>query len=276
MRLTLPLVITIFILNLTDALAEEKGLESKPANKCVETRSFSITTDELSFWRSASDVAIVDVRAPEQYQRIHIPGSFNYPLFTLKTKRHLFPKRVLVLGEPYEEAPLETELEKLSKAGFSRIRYLRGGLVSWKSSGGATAGESLPQLNEITASALLRELGKSSWILIAVNCTAVDYSTKEWAGSRLLRYSPKDADVFKARAQKLILAERELRPSIAVTTCEVDSEALYRKLAPVLQEIEGEFLYFVKGGKEEMDRFQSQYRLLLARKNTNLEPEQCR
>lgn len=87
--------------------------------------------------RSNTDVRLVDVRTPAEYQHAHIPGSHNVPLAQLRERRDDLladDEQVLVLvcasGKRAEQAR-----KVLGGAGASHVAVLRGGITAWEDHG---------------------------------------------------------------------------------------------------------------------------------------------
>jgi rhodanese-related sulfurtransferase len=81
------------------------------------------------------NVLVIDVRKPEDFEKIRIPSSMNMPLFSVKTKLFLKSKQLILVNEGYNYSQLEPECIGLRKAGF-KVNILHGGLYYWESSAG--------------------------------------------------------------------------------------------------------------------------------------------
>ncbi|WP_338692764.1 rhodanese-like domain-containing protein [Streptomyces sp. Q6] len=80
---------------------------------------------------------LLDVRTPGEFRTVHIPGSYNVPLHTLREHRaellgHLDEDVVLVCrsGQRAREAE-----QALAQAGLPNLRVLEGGMNAWEASG---------------------------------------------------------------------------------------------------------------------------------------------
>ncbi|MFI2735609.1 rhodanese-like domain-containing protein [Streptomyces sp. NPDC018711] len=76
---------------------------------------------------------LLDVRTPGEFRTVHIPGSYNVPLHTLREHRaellnHLDEEVVLVCrsGQRAREAE-----QALAQAGLPNLRVLEGGMNAW-------------------------------------------------------------------------------------------------------------------------------------------------
>ncbi|CAM5507721.1 rhodanese-like domain-containing protein [Streptomyces tanashiensis] len=80
---------------------------------------------------------LLDVRTPGEFRTVHIPGSYNVPLNTLREHRaelrsHLDEEVVLVCrsGQRAREAE-----QALAQAGLPNLRVLEGGMNAWEAAG---------------------------------------------------------------------------------------------------------------------------------------------
>ncbi|MER5739507.1 rhodanese-like domain-containing protein, partial [Streptomyces sp. NPDC002262] len=80
---------------------------------------------------------LLDVRTPGEFRTVHIPGSYNVPLHTLREHRaellsHLDEEVVLVCrsGQRAREAE-----QALAQAGLPNLRVLDGGMNAWEAAG---------------------------------------------------------------------------------------------------------------------------------------------
>ena len=82
---------------------------------------------------------IIDVRTPAEFEAVHIPGSYNVPLDTLREHRneltqHLDTDVVLACRSGMRAEQAE---RAFADAGLSNLHVLDGGLMRWESEGGA-------------------------------------------------------------------------------------------------------------------------------------------
>ncbi|MFD1658698.1 rhodanese-like domain-containing protein [Streptomyces caeni] len=80
---------------------------------------------------------MLDVRTPGEFRTVHIPGSYNVPLDTLREHRaellnHLDQDVVLICLAGGRAAQAE---EALAEAGLPNLRVLEGGMKAWEASG---------------------------------------------------------------------------------------------------------------------------------------------
>ncbi|TQJ36964.1 rhodanese-like domain-containing protein [Streptomyces sp. NBC_00080] len=80
---------------------------------------------------------VLDVRTPGEFRTVHIPGSYNVPLDTLREHRaellaHLDEGVVLVCRSGARAAQAE---QALAEAGLPNLRVLDGGMMAWEVAG---------------------------------------------------------------------------------------------------------------------------------------------
>ncbi|OII68020.1 rhodanese-like domain-containing protein [Streptomyces sp. CC77] len=80
---------------------------------------------------------VLDVRTPGEFRTVHIPGSYNVPLDTLREHRaelltHLDEDVVLVCRSGARAAQAE---QALAEAGLPNLWVLDGGMMAWEAGG---------------------------------------------------------------------------------------------------------------------------------------------
>jgi rhodanese-related sulfurtransferase len=105
--------------------------------------SLAVTATELlNKTRQNRRMTLVDVRSPEEFERLRIPGSINLPLHAVKTKVFLKAQPFALVSAGCEWRDLESECKRLQLSGF-KPSILFGGLVAWQSQGGPLEGDRL-------------------------------------------------------------------------------------------------------------------------------------
>ena len=99
-------------------------------------------TELLNKTKQNRRMTLVDVRSPEEFERLRIPGSINLPLHAVKTKAFLKAQPFALVSAGCEWRDLESECKRLQLCGF-KPSILFGGLVAWQSQGGPLEGDRL-------------------------------------------------------------------------------------------------------------------------------------
>ncbi len=86
----------------------------------------------LKLKKNTRDFVIVDIRNPQDYKKVHIPGALNMPLAFIKSKPFLKKKQILIADNGFFLRPIMAELSKLREKGFT-VSILNGGLNAWLS-----------------------------------------------------------------------------------------------------------------------------------------------
>lgn len=101
-----------------------------------------IASGELRGWLEAPNAPrVLDVRTSAEFETVHIPGSFNVPLDTLREHReelarHLDDHVVLVCRSGMRAQQAE---RAFAEVGLSNVHVLVGGLSGWEAGGAAVA-----------------------------------------------------------------------------------------------------------------------------------------
>ena len=109
----------------------------------------------------------MDIRPPQAFAQVRIPGSLNIPLFAIKTKTFLKGKPLILVDEGYRPRQLADACEQLTRAGFT-ARFLFGGLAAWQTSGGRMQGDAFARngLNQLSPQAFFAVRESADWLVI--------------------------------------------------------------------------------------------------------------
>ena len=142
-------------------------LYSWPA--AAETTSVSART-VLQQLKQKQQIFLVDIRGPEEFRAVQIPGSLNVPLYFIKTKAFLKNNPVVLVDGGFPDRQMEAACRELSAKGF-RVSILSGGLLAWQRSGGQLNGDLffLERYKQISALQFLQEKDRQDQVLIDVS-----------------------------------------------------------------------------------------------------------
>ena len=142
--------------------------------------SLAVTATELlNKTKQNCRMTLVDIRSPEEFERLRIPGSINVPLHAIKTKAYLKSQPFVLVSAGYEWRELETECKRSQQSGF-KPSILFGGLVAWQSQGGPVEGDRLlvATYKEIPASLFFHEKDYKDIKVFDVSAKPLPYAQK--------------------------------------------------------------------------------------------------
>jgi len=131
---------------------------------------FLITVDEAVWQIRRNQAHLVDVRPPEEFNKVSIPGSLNIPLAFVKTKTYLRSKTVILVNAGFARSKLQAECRILKKRGF-KASILDGGLLGWHGQGQTLKGDltRLTTYTRVTPAIIYQEAKQSNFIFIDVS-----------------------------------------------------------------------------------------------------------
>jgi rhodanese-related sulfurtransferase len=141
--------------------------------------SFAILPDEvLHQLMQKQKTTLVDVRNPEDFTRLHIPGSLNIPLYAVKTKAFLKSFAIVLVNEGFRYAELENECRRLAERGF-KVSILAGGLPAWKRKGGQLVGDffGLDAMKTVSPQVFFREKDYENLLVVDISQTRGETSS---------------------------------------------------------------------------------------------------
>lgn len=77
-------------------------------------------------------VKLIDIRRPEEYEKMHVPGAVNIPAETITGNSAAFAANdiiVCICNKGLERA--KNAAEVIAEMGFTNVFYLQGGTVGW-------------------------------------------------------------------------------------------------------------------------------------------------
>ena len=103
------------------------GIGAEPSYDGAE-----ISAQELQReWERNSDLLVIDVREPHEYEITHIQGAVLIPLGELPDRLNELDGHREIVTHCHHGARSLKALEILKAAGFSKVRSLRGGIDAW-------------------------------------------------------------------------------------------------------------------------------------------------
>jgi rhodanese-related sulfurtransferase len=129
--------------------------------------------------RKNRDATIVDIRSKKDFERLHIPGSLNIPLYAVKTKTYLKHTPLVLVNEGINYIPLVSEAQRLAGLDFD-VYILDGGLPAWHRRGGALTGDLLvlEEMKTISPKIFFHEKDDENTIVIDISPTRSDTSMR--------------------------------------------------------------------------------------------------
>ncbi len=84
---------------------------------------------------SGGQVALIDVREPDEYAMVHISGSKSIPLGAIWSRQTEIPHDKVVVVYCSSDLRGEIAARELIKLGYTNVRYLDGGISAWQNAG---------------------------------------------------------------------------------------------------------------------------------------------
>ena len=130
-----------------------------------------ITPREAADRVASGDAVLVDVRRPEEFDQVRIPGSINIPLNAVASRRFLAGRTLILVDRGFSHAALGNACRSLRSKGNPRAYVLAAGLVGWRTAGGALDGDpfAVRELGRVTAKDVVAEQQTADWTLVLPN-----------------------------------------------------------------------------------------------------------
>ena len=119
-------------------------------------------------------VFLVDVRRPEAFKALWIPGSINVPAYAVGTKTMLKGRPVVLIDEGWRYRQLADLCIRLRKDGFD-ARVLLGGMMLWHARGGLLQGDPFARrrLKRVPPEACHADRGGLDWLIVDISENSV-------------------------------------------------------------------------------------------------------
>lgn len=251
----------------TDSLLQHAN-EKRQALSCLSSAQ-SIYED----W-SRSEVLLIDVRRDEEFQLYQIPSSLNLRPFSIKSKRYLKNKHIVLVNEGHYLSQLDDLCARLKAEGFPYVTVMAGGLHAWQQAGFPIIGDrlALSKLSQISPAELIASLHERDWKFIDLDQSlpglanlltisgAVDYQA---SGAGFI------SAVNQANTQ---FKETDLTGFLVVSSHGDNYELVERKL----QLTDAKNVFYLSGGVSEFKRFLNTHSSLISRLARGFkEPHRC-
>lgn len=178
-----------------------------------------------------TDMVLVDVRDPDDFQKCHIPNALSIRLFALKTKMFLKSKPLVLIDEGHSYRRLLDEAETLTKTGYD-ISLLDGGLYQWRRVGLPTEGTAFARdLPTISVQAFLAGRGSENWLVVDVRQSGKP--TTEDKDLRQVRLPFQSGPKFAERLNSVIAGHKQ-REFLTVIVCD-ENGTRYQEIEKLVQ-----------------------------------------
>jgi rhodanese-related sulfurtransferase len=178
--------------------------------------SFAITPAAVLYkLKQKQKITLIDVRNPEDFERLHIPGSLNIPLHAVKTKVFLKSFPVVLISAGFHYSALQNECRRLVDLGFKAF-ILDGGLPAWKRKGSRLVGNpfALEDMKTVSARVFLREKNCKNTLVIDISPVQTEISRQLMPYSRHIPVSAEPGEWL--RKLNRIITDHKKQPFLSV------------------------------------------------------------
>ncbi len=178
--------------------------------------SFAISPDEVLYkLKQKQKITLVDVRNPEDFARLHMPGSLNIPLYAIKTKFFLKSFIIVLINEGLNFSRLETECRKLKDMGFN-VFISDGGLDILKQKRSPHVGDllALEEMKAVSPQVFFREKDCENTLVIDISPVQTEISRQLMPNSKHIPV-PTNPGQWVRRLNRII-ADHKNQPFLSV------------------------------------------------------------
>lgn len=206
---------------------------------------------------------LIDVRRPDQFKAVQIPGSLNLPPFSIKSKVFLKQKAIALIDEGRNHSQLEKLCRQLRHEGFPDVVVVAGGLHAWYREGYSINGEpyELSRLNRISPAELIASLGERDWRYIDFDGSLTTLESPLPASAIIEPPSEKKAFIDTVNKANRELDNRALSGFIVISLKGDD----YQTAERLLRLTDAANVFYLEGGIEEFKRYLDAYRRRISR-----------
>ncbi len=220
--------------------------ESTHASPAILERSPAMPVEKVRYQlKHRQTITLVDVRRPEDFERLHIPGSLNLALHAVKTKDFLKSSPLVLVNDGFHHTPLEIECRRLRKLGFD-ASVLDGGLRAWNRMGGPWVGDlsALPDMQTVAPRIFFLESRSENNLMLDISPVRSEASRNLVPDARHL---PERADTDRwETALKRVLSHHTFQPFGSILVFNESGEG-YERFA-MLTERMGVDAFYLQGG----------------------------
>lgn len=114
-----------------DGTPPNAGMPPIPGAGATPDLGCALSFPEAVALQGGSDTVLIDTRPAREFSLSHIDNSLNLTTSELRVKAFLQNKSLVLAGSGKGERELYAACGELKRAGFKRVKVLRGGLPAW-------------------------------------------------------------------------------------------------------------------------------------------------
>ena len=228
----------------------EKILKSKLKK---HDASLAISPDAVLYkLKQKQKITLIDVRNPKDFERLHISGSLNIPLYAVKTKVFLKSFPVVLINEGFHYSPLVSECRQLKEMGF-KAYILDGGLLAWNRKGSRLVGDlfALEDMKTVTPRVFLREKDYKNTLVIDISPVQTEISKQLMPFSVHIPASAHPGEWFR-KLDRIITSHKDY-PFLSVVVFNETGEG-YGITINILAGV-GANAFYLQGGASSYNRY---------------------